>query len=60
MHSECGRKGQRYSKLSLKAEIGRRAAEHIMAARVRLYAKKLPDRWTMVMVNLKVGEASMA
>jgi len=38
--TQRGRKGQRYSKLSpeLKAEIGRQAAEHGVAA---LYAKRL-------------------
>jgi len=38
--TQSGRKGQRYAKLSpeLKAEIGRRAAEHCVAATVRLYA----------------------
>ena len=41
--TQIGQKGQRYSKFSpeLKAEIGRQAAEHGMAAIVRLYAKKL-------------------
>ena len=37
-----GRKGTRYLKIS-KAEIGRRAAEHSVAATVRFYAQKLPD-----------------
>ena len=38
--STAGRKGTRYLKISqeLKAEIGRRAAEHGMAATVRFYA----------------------
>jgi len=57
--TQSGRKGQRYSKLSpeLKAEIGRQAAEHGVAATVRLYAKRLP---AMGVVNLKleVGGAS--
>jgi len=42
--TQSGRKGQRYSKLSpeLKAEIGRQAAEHgVAAATVSLYAKIL-------------------
>jgi len=41
--TQSGRKGQRYSELSpeLKAGIGRQAAEHGVAATVRLYAKKL-------------------
>ena len=41
--TQSGRKGQRYSKLSpeLKAEIDRQAAEHGVAATVRLYAKRL-------------------
>jgi len=36
-HTQSGRKGQRYSKLSpeLKPEIGRRASEHGVAAIVR-------------------------
>jgi len=40
-----GKKGQRYSKLSpeLKAEIGRRAAEHGMAATVRQVTRLLGD-----------------
>jgi len=38
--TQSGRKGQRYTKVSpeLKAEIGRWAAEHGVAATVRLYA----------------------
>ena len=41
--TQSGRKGQRYSKLSpeLKAGMGRQAAEHGVAATVRLHAKKL-------------------
>ena len=41
--TQSGRKEQRYSKFSpeLKAEIGRQAAEHGVAATVRLYAKRL-------------------
>ena len=62
--TQSGRKGQHYSKLSpkLKAEIGRWAAEHDVAATVRLYAKRLPDCWAMGVVNLKldVGGARMA
>ena len=58
-----GKKGQHYSKLSpkLKTEISRQAAKHGVAATVRLYAKRLPDCWTMGVVNLKleVGGASM-
>jgi len=52
---ESGRKGH-YSKLSpkLKVEIGRRAAEHVVAATVRLYAKTLPNCWAMGVVNLKL------
>ena len=38
----AGRKGTRYLK-ELKAEIGRRAAEHGVSATVRFYAQKLPD-----------------
>ena len=40
-----GRKGQHYTKISpeVKAEIGRRAAEHGVAATIRFYIKKLPD-----------------
>ena len=59
-HSEW--KGQCYSKLSpkVKAEIGRQAAEHGVAATVRLHAKKLPNCWAIGVVNLKleVGGAS--
>ena len=63
-HTQSGRKGQRFSKLSpeLKAEISMLAAEHGMAATVRLYAKKLHNCWAMGVVNLKleleVGGAS--
>ena len=62
--TQSGWKGQHYSKLfpKLKAIIGRRAAEHGMAATVRLYAIKLPDYWAVGVVNLQlvVGGASTA
>ena len=62
--TQSGWKGKCYSKVSpeLKAEIGRWAAEHGVAATVRLYAKKLPDCWAMGVVNLQlvVGGASTA
>ena len=62
--TQSGWKGKCYSKVSpeLKAEIGRWAAEHGVAATVRLYAKKLPDCWAMGVVNLQleVGGTSMA
>ena len=53
-HSES--KGQCYSKLSpkVKAEISRQAAEHGVAATVRLHAKKLPSCWAIGVVNLKL------
>ena len=43
--TQSGRKGQHYPKLSpeLKAEIDRRAAEHGVAATVRLYATIVGD-----------------
>ena len=41
-------------------KIGRRAAEHVVDATVRLYAKRLPDCWAMGVVTLKVGGASAA
>ena len=46
-NEECtaGRKGTQYLKISqeLKAEIGRLAAKHGVAATVRFYVQKLPD-----------------
>ena len=50
-HTQSGRKGQRYSKLApeLKAEYQRRAAEHVVAATVKL---------AMGVVNLKDGAST--
>jgi len=58
---QSGRKGQRYTKGSpeLKAEIGRQAAEHSVAATVRLYAKMFPDCWAMGVVRSRRSKYGM-
>ena len=57
--TQSGRKEQRYAKLSpeLKAEVGRRAAEH-----AAIYSQVIRDCWAMgvVNINLEIGGASTA